>query len=859
MATAASTVLVAGRSGRIWNSTPGVDSATGLFSNVSYLDRKRSFRRVAFAPGGARFATVDAGGDVFLFRVRENRYSRVASFAAEGTAICFASPAVVAVGLTDGTIRLVDVDSPGSAPRTLEAHRGAVASIAADASQNMAVSAAGDGLILWDTSASEWKKRKSLAAGGAAACGARFAPADGSLLTCFSDEGLTAWSTNTFMPAFSLNAKVARGTPADANPAPRYTCFAVSSDGSLAATGEARALGMGALSVWDVRRERPVVTMILPSSARAPRQVVFLPGSRVAAVLGDDGSLLFVDTATRAVEVEIPARGLDGISSFRIGPTGKYMAGVTHSGKLKLFDLEKAFVSGASSGEGPRLREAATPGAATPAAADSKGFERRTRVSVDPGSSLSEAAAKTLGEGLLSRKKLRLLLRETGQFPKKYRLVIWSYLLRLPRNTRCYARLVSRGTHPALRGMEKEFPVADARLFRRLEKTVSCLAHWSGLFAQLSYAAPLAFPFLLACPGDDLRAFELLVSFLLGWAQEWFEFFPNPPVRMLARIGRVVAREDPALARAFARRKWNIEDVAWSLLSNAFSTVLPRNDWLQLFDHVFANHPSWLAAFTASFILCARSSLLAARTSEELDRFLSNPSTVDVTRAIARAARVRSRTRAGDQSEVKAFSPIPKGSYPIWTATFPKFEVDAQLKERERIAAEEEALAARRANVRAMQERLRELLDARDKAEAQAAALSRMRERRRAQKLAENTYHAKQKRDSHALETKARLDRIETMTALARERMATQGARERELGEVAEGEIAHAREILDGDLEQDVQRRELEKMERDIESLFRNLAEIQVSSERFSNLHSQVDAKREEMATTRAKKKFGIV
>lgn len=71
------------------------------------------------------------------------------------------------------------------------------------------------------------------------------------------------------------------------------------------------------------------------------------------------------------------------------------------------------------------------------------------------------------------------LLHRFGEFPEKYRLLIWRFLLRLPENNGAFRALVAKGVHPAFRDLHKRYPINDTRLFRRLRRIVSALAFWS--------------------------------------------------------------------------------------------------------------------------------------------------------------------------------------------------------------------------------------------------------------------------------------------------------------------------------------------------------------------------------------------
>lgn len=88
------------------------------------------------------------------------------------------------------------------------------------------------------------------------------------------------------------------------------------------------------------------------------------------------------------------------------------------------------------------------------------------------------------------------LLSEYGRFPAKFRCMIWRFLLRLPENHAAFTALVDKGVHPAYSDLHLKYPLKDSRLFRRLRRCLSALAHWSAVMGELEFLPELAFPFV---------------------------------------------------------------------------------------------------------------------------------------------------------------------------------------------------------------------------------------------------------------------------------------------------------------------------------------------------------------------------
>ena len=62
------------------------------------------------------------------------------------------------------------------------------------------------------------------------------------------------------------------------------------------------------------------------------------------------------------------------------------------------------------------------------------------------------------------RAQLRSVLNGFGEFPTRYRFMLWRHLLNLPENKGAYETLVQRGTHPAFNHFDTRYPIKSQRL-----------------------------------------------------------------------------------------------------------------------------------------------------------------------------------------------------------------------------------------------------------------------------------------------------------------------------------------------------------------------------------------------------------
>ena len=120
----------------------------------------------------------------------------------------------------------------------------------------------------------------------------------------------------------------------------------------------------------------------------------------------------------------------------------------------------------------------------------------------------------------LSDRRLRHLLSENGEYPAKYRPLIWRFLLKLPEKQPEFDELadgVEAASDPGdaahaaaelARAATRD--VADSRTTRTLVRVCGALARWCPALAGAEWLAHAASPFVVVFGGDALCAFEAL-------------------------------------------------------------------------------------------------------------------------------------------------------------------------------------------------------------------------------------------------------------------------------------------------------------------------------------------------------------
>ncbi|THD23585.1 TBC1 domain family member 31 [Fasciola hepatica] len=328
--------------------------------------------------------------------------------------------------------------------------------------------------------------------------------------------------------------------------------------------------------------------------------------------------------------------------------------------------------------------------------------------------------------GLLERRRLRLLLKEFGHFPEKYRLFIWRAVLQLPNNTQAFSVLLGKGVHPAYELLPMQYPIRDQKLMRVFQKVCSCLAFWSPLFGETDWLPQFIFPFVKLFLNNVMHAFEAVATVLMNWCFTWFEYFPNPPINVLCMVENLLAHNDPDLYHHFVRYQITTEIYAWPLLQTAFSEVFTQNEWLVLWDTILCHPPGVLLAMVVAYAVCARGPLLLVRDVEKFEMYFHGQSSTSVSAVIRRAHQIIASTPPELQpdqllatlihadcntSKIERtppksayFCPLTAPQYPIVTR-YPKFIVDFHIRERERIREEEKEYLRQRATVEDMRRR----------------------------------------------------------------------------------------------------------------------------------------------------------
>ena len=451
------------------------------------------------------------------------------------------------------------------------------------------------------------------------------------------------------------------------------------------------------------------------------------------------------------------------------------------------------------------------------------------------------------GEALLSADKLASLLLSYGEYPSKYRLLIWRFLLQVPCNTDAFAALEAKGVHPSWSRLRETYPIASRKLFKSLEKQVSALAYWSPIFGELPYLPAIVFPFVkLFGKSDPVVVFEVLACLLSQFTGEWYEYFPNPPINTLAHFEAVLESAFPKVASHFAESGWSAVETAWPLLSSLFTDVLTRGEWLKLMDHVFSGSSDFLVYFTAAYFGAFGNALVRVTSRADLEFFLSHQNAVNLNAVLQRAYALRSSLSGewGNGSGPAPFVPLPVGQvYPVFNA-YPAFVVDYQAREHARIAADEAEAARKRATVEELAARAA-ALEAEEAAwAAQQEELLRAERVRRRQAAEVEAASLKQRALLDAQAKEQRLAQLAVYEASRKKFMETQKARRAADLDRLDEELAAGKARMAYEMRERLEEEALLKLEF---SAMQKLEEMEAEREReaaAAALRAEVEARR---------------
>ncbi|NWU84102.1 TBC31 protein, partial [Onychorhynchus coronatus] len=668
-----------------------------IHSVQGYHSKTIRFLNVTFDSSGDSLLTGDRQGNIYVFDLNGNRFSLVQRTMQACTALAFnlRRKTEFLVALADYSVKCFDTETK-ELVSWMRGHDSSVSSISVHGSGRYAITTSTDTAQLWDLDTFQ-RIRKLNVRQSVGIQKVFFLPLSNTILSCFKDNSVFAWEFDTLHCKYQLPSPVEGSVLL-------YKVFAVTRDGrTLVAGGKSNHLHL-----WCLESKQLIKIIQMPEKVRAVRHLEFLPDSfdggsnQVLGVLSQDNILRFINIETCKLLFDIGSSE-EGISTAAISPNGRYIASIMENGSLNLYSVQALTQEGnklppsmfkvvqdgsKGTSETNKLIMKVTTGRSE-GPWKSKGSKIQTRLLKLQGNASLENKENELPGGL-NKKRLQALLKGFGEYPAKYRMFVWRSLLQLPENHLAFSSLIDKGTHSAFVNIHNKYPIKSRKLLRVLQRTLSALAHWSAIFAETPYIPLLAFPFVKLFQNNPLICFEVVATVVVNFCQHWFEYFPNPPVNVLSMMENVLAHHDKELLQHLIKYNVTSQVYAWPLLETLLSEVLTREEWLKVFDNIFSNHPSYFLMIVVAYIICSRAPLLQCNQAADFEYFFHHRNNLEVTAVIKEAYRLMEATPLDihPQRVLEDFTPLTKGQYPIFNK-YPKFIVDYQAQERERIRQDE--------------------------------------------------------------------------------------------------------------------------------------------------------------------------
>ncbi|KAM9353380.1 TBC1 domain family member 31 [Symphorus nematophorus] len=684
--------------GKVWHRKPAPGRKGVLVTVVRTAQQAKTVRflHVAFDTTGDSFLAGDHHGNIYVFDISRNRFRLVQKTGQACTALAFSLRRTTEflVALADYTIKCFDKDTK-QLVSWMRGHEGAVSSISVHSSGRYAISTSLDTAQLWDLDTFQ-RKRKLNIRQSVGIQKVFFLPLSNTILSCFSDDSIFAWESDTLFCKYQLPVP-------DSGPKISYKTFAVTRDGkSLAAGGRSNLLHL-----WCLDSKQLIRVIQMPTQVRTVRQLEFLPdnfdggASQTLGVLSQDGVMRFINIHSCKLLFHMGSHD-DAITTVAISPNGRHVVAIMDNGSINIYSIHSltqelnkpppsqvAVVSGGEADQDLSNLKVKVRSEVVQRPAKSSGRRTQVKIIRPPAGSTADDKENELPAGL-NKKRLVALLKAFGEYPAKYRMFVWRSLLCLPENHAAYSSLTDKGLHSAYLTLHDKYPIKSHKLQRGLQRVLSALAHWAAIFGEVEYLPLVAFPFVKLFQNNPMLCFEVVATVIVNWCQHWFEYFPNPPLNILSMAENVLAHHDKELLQHLVDCGITSQLYVWPLLETLFSEVLTRDEWLRLFDSIFSNHPSFLLMACVAYITCCREPLLLCSQKQDFEYFFHHRNNLDVGAMIKEAYHLMSSTPADihPRTMLSDFTPLTKGQYPVFNH-YPEFIVEYQSREREKIRLQE--------------------------------------------------------------------------------------------------------------------------------------------------------------------------
>ncbi|KAK7790940.1 hypothetical protein R5R35_005871 [Gryllus longicercus] len=643
--------------------------------------RRVRFVLVTFNDLGEELAACDHRGNIFVIDLAGCKFWLLVNLGS--CSVLSFSPVNktdLVVGTANGTLNIVNTEV-GKTVGVLKGHASSVNKLSF-AKKRFCLSSSSKEAIIWDLQSNSQVHRLNLRT-DILLKQVFFMPVSDNILACFQDDAIHIWSFETFQCIKQIIPEAWKNHHVK----------------TIAFTRNGRAMVLGghtpSIIIFDLDNWKVKKVIEMPVGISGVRHLEFIPGlfdggaNKFLGILSEKCGMYFFNTED---QLFLPITGnlTSGLRIFTCSTPGKYLSFILHTGEINIYKSSKLIEMDCQQENNDFLTKE------KPQTQNIRHDPSEYRQNVQR---RQKSAAQHLQEvhreiqDTLDLQKLLPILKEFGEYPEAYRALIWKTILQLPYNKSSYVGLVNRDCNPAYLHLEEQYPLENRSILKNLKRLLSCLSHWCALFGEVKFLPLFVFPFVKVFQNDPFACFEAVATIIVNWCQHWFEYFPFPPVNVLAMIENVLAESDPELMHFYYKTGITSRVYAWPLLEVAFTEVLSVTEWKQLWDHVLSNEPAFLLMAVVAYNISCRSALQLCQNLDDFDHFFHNQNAIDMKRFISKTYSLCRKTSDDihPRQYLQSFTPLPKDSYPAFNQ-YPKFIVDYQAEQLERIRKEEEEI-----------------------------------------------------------------------------------------------------------------------------------------------------------------------
>nr|XP_022920758.1 TBC1 domain family member 31 [Onthophagus taurus] len=609
------------------------------------------FTNVAFSKTGQILIMATSKGDVYNFNFTQCRFWHLTN---TNSCIFLTFNSIndkeIFIGKNNGTINIIDVES-GELLNTLNGHKHPVKSISFAKDNFLGISSSQSEAIIWDLRSCTKLETLNISKSSGLKL-VMFVPISDNVLICFNDDTIHIWKYGTFDHIKQIK-------PALWNKF-IIKCLAFTRNGRIVVlAGYSHNLAVFKTDTWTLEKN-----IVLPPQIRAIKRLDFISNpfdggsNRVLSILTLNGLIYFYDMLRDIILTQLSFN--IEIIRYNSSYDGRFIACITSDGKAYMYLLANYV-------------------------ATDEDCQKKVVNVVQKNSNVKRSlsalySAKEKIEDVLDVGKLVPILKEYGQYPEMHRFKIWTQILQLPCNVKQYQILNNKFSEIRLNNdLEKKYPIENPILMKNLKKLLIALNLWCPFFSEVTYLPLFVFPFVKMFQNDPLICFEAVITLLMNWCQYWFEYYPLPPVNVLAMVENVLLHHDPTLIQHLIYYNVTSKTYAWSLMQTCFSEVLCSNDWLILWDHILSNEPSFLIMVTVAYSLTQKQRLMQLIELQDFHSIYYKQNCVDIKKLISKSYQLLESTENifHPRRYLNNFTKLDDNVYPIFNA-YPKAVLDYQ-------------------------------------------------------------------------------------------------------------------------------------------------------------------------------------